>query len=832
MKLIIQSTFMACAVLMCGFLASCTDDALIEASNNPKGDQPFTLTVNQGDTRLALDPTYGLSTVWEPGDQLVLVSKNTTLAPIYLSCTLTENANEATFRSESGVPAGEYYVIYNYNENMAYGHKMFQSIDQINTDDDLVLWENLTVANNQYSASIQLKHLYAKIKVELENIPQFADPMMSYLKVGIYSSKKGFPMYKLFTSAGPIDAEHGINPNSLNYSSTNTYFASNRKYHNILLGNYSAESSWDNTNMTNVYDYSKAKALSALVLPADLTNEDVFFYVLSDNTCYEFKKEGGINFQAGTNYTIKLDFNSTNVVTSTLNIDDSGYILNDDADWRHAAYRNSYEYGYKISQDIDFKDKPFFPIVARELNGGNNTLSNIELDWSDEDNVGLVRFEWLYDFYNNIQLIGEYYYCKVSDLVLESVSIKGNNYVGAFGGNNVFVNNCKVIGESSIVGQGDYVGGIVGCNILTNNENMTFMNAQVGQQCTINGKNYVGGIVGRYMSSYMNSGISLWSSRVLLESCTSKAIVTATGDYVGGIFGKIGGTYTNPNSTLSLMNSSDPYTFSLVKCKNEGDVTGVNYVGGIGGDFAIYYWDTSVTDRIVLKESFSSGNVTGSTKVGGILGGSMASVNTCYSIGTINASTTDVGGILGSSTYNYMDGGNMRIANCYSLATLSAGTNGHVGGILGAAGFVTVINCYYAADPTTNSFGGIWGRSMGRCSITNCLTTLNSLGNVLTIPQAPAGTPDNDGDGVPDYDYNGDGVYDYNDIYLYSSHDVITNSTPSVTSILNKIDVINGDQAYSTNTWPTSDYAWYCVKFADFAIDTDSPDMDNDTVTP
>ena len=89
-------------------------------------------------------------------------------------------------------------------------------------------------------------------------------------------------------------------------------------------------------------------------------------------------------------------------------------------------------------------------------------MSNITLDWQEMDNVGLIKHDaGIYDNYMPGKYMG---YSKVFNLTLENVTIKGKNYVGAFGGKDVLVESCSVIGNSEISGQGDYVGGIVGCN--------------------------------------------------------------------------------------------------------------------------------------------------------------------------------------------------------------------------------------------------------------------------------------------------------------------------------------------------------------------------------
>ena len=831
MKSRIQSIMLACVALASAFFVSCSDDALVEEASRNYGDQPFELKVTQSgpNSRLELGQD-GLTTQWEPGDKLVLIDKTRKLAPIFLNCTLEEKASTATFMSESGVPAGDYWVIYNYNENLAYGHKGFQSVDDINSHDDLVLWADLNIAEGSSSASVELKHLYAKVRVVLEN----ADNLYTSVQIGMYSSKQGFPVFKQFTSNGLVDAEYGINPNSMYYTGNYTYFPSKRKFHNIRFGYYGGEWSGDAENM--IYDFTKSEGLSALVLPADLSNEDMFFYVIvggeSSETCYEIKKEG-VEIKAGTSYKVVLDLNEATVSTLSSTYDNNQYVyeLSSAAEWRHAAYRNSTGY-YKLTQDIDFSDDVFFPISAGGLIGVNNTLSNISLDWSNEDNVGLIRHEWYYNE-NNSMMNTQFFdnATRVSDLTLENVMFKGNNYVGALGGSNVSVNNCDVVGTSVIEGKGNYVGGLVGANDFDSyfsgeSPRLIFTDAHIGQSCTVKGNNYVGGIVGGCVGvEYWTSNLTLGSSLILMESCKSQATVTATEDYVGGIFGKLGGSYYGNSASISIEFSMEDFTFSLVKCVNEGSVTGRHYVGGIGGDFAIMSNNYSPSlDRVVLSQSYSDGDVTGETKVGGILGTSQAAVNTCYSTGEVSATTSTVGGIVG----DFSNGWQARIANCYSLAEIS-GTE-KAGGIVGLAGGgmmgVTIQNCYYAADPETVTIGGIVGYSSGSSNVINCLTTLNSLGTNLRLPLQYGVDVNNDG--ITDYDWDNDGDIDDNDLWIFP--DNLTGSVAAVTSILENIAVINGDNAYSTNYWPLEDYPWYCVKFASFQTDTDAPGFDNETV--
>lgn len=822
MKSITRYSLLFCLAWACMFFASCADD-IIQNDTTLTG-KPFELKVSQSTepaTRLELGQD-GLTTRWQPNDKLVLVDKARTKAPIYLTCTLTEPAASATFASESGVPAGAYWVIYNYNENLAYGHQGFSSVDEINRNNKLVLYGELNITEGTSSASVEMRHLYAQVRVQLKNISNGTN----YI-IGMYSSKKGLPIFKQFTANGLVNAEYGVDPSSMN-SYTNTYFPSDKKWHNIRFGQYNARGTWiegyydDNNNYVDGYFQPSAQQLSnsALVLPENMSDEDVYFYVLRGNQCYEFKKTNKVNLKAGISYTVVLDFNDATVKTSTLNgtTDNNGmntvYEISTPEQWRHAAYRND-NGSYKITDNIDFTGEYFFPIDAININGNGKTFSNISLDWSDEDNVGLYKKEW------SLGAMNEYlfsnpkdYFCTISNLTLENVTFKGRSYVGAFGGYNVTANKCKVIGSSVVLGTGNYVGGIVGWNKLESWSLPILSDVSMGQNCTVVGVNYVGGIVGRYGATYMNH-FSASSSLKPFDTCVSSATVTAKGNYVGGIFGKIGG-YNDSNASTNIDFSMDDYTFSLLKCQNKGNITGNDYVGGIGGDFAIYSGGNTL-DRVVIKQSFSDGKVKGNNYVGGILGSSMVSVNTCYSINTVEATTTGLGGIVGTMNMGYMS----RIANCYSLSELVVGANGTAGGIVGLGGGgalgVTVTNSYFAGTNSTNC--GIIGNSGGSCTVDHCLTTLSSLGtNLDTSAMARPSNPRQEWN--PDTQQS-ETVYDY-------YPDFIIDSQYSVTSILANKTIINRDNAYSDNIW--SNYPHDCVKFASFSADTNSPDFDDEVI--
>jgi hypothetical protein len=107
------------------------------------------------------------------------------------------------------------------------------------------------------------------------------------------------------------------------------------------------------------------------------------------------------------------------------------------------------------------------------------------------------------------------------------------------------IENIKTLANCSVEGK-DHVGGIAG------RASGDFGNCE--NHAMVNGANFVGGIVGDY-----------WQSVKSIISCANYGVVTGTGNSVGGIAGYFdSGTIQN--------------------CANYGDVTGTNYVGNLIGD--------------------------------------------------------------------------------------------------------------------------------------------------------------------------------------------------------------------------------------------------------
>ena len=134
----------------------------------------------------------------------------------------------------------------------------------------------------------------------------------------------------------------------------------------------------------------------------------------------------------------------------------------------------------------------------------------------------------------------------------------------------------------------------------------------------IRGVSYVGGLVGcNYGNSFVN--------------CTAeKVIIEGKGHYIGGLVGQ---NYNEVN---------------MEKCHVEGDVKGIDYVGGLVGRYNMLY-TPGFRYGIGMKNCYVVGNVSGNDYVGGLTGSARMKEGPdfCYSQGKV-AGRRYVGGLIGS----------------------------------------------------------------------------------------------------------------------------------------------------------------------------------------
>lgn len=247
----------------------------------------------------------------------------------------------------------------------------------------------------------------------------------------------------------------------------------------------------------------------------------------------------------------------------------------------------------------------------------------------------------------------------VSNLSLANVNITGTKNVGAVIGqttNSGSVTNCHILSGS--VSGTDNVGGILGYRnafgAVTNSTNYA----------EISGANHVGGIAGCAYGS----------------SCTNYGNVTATGSYVGGIYGEIGADVGKRSGNKNYGDVSGKNYIGGIAgiggetgAYNEGKVTGEKYVGGISGTFGIC--------ESTLENCINKGEVTGEEYVGGITGSmdGRCNITSAENRGKVNGDQY-VGGIIGS--FGGARSGKARnLTNCKNTAEVTGKT--YVGGILG-----------------------------------------------------------------------------------------------------------------------------------------------------
>ena len=199
-------------------------------------------------------------------------------------------------------------------------------------------------------------------------------------------------------------------------------------------------------------------------------------------------------------------------------------------------------------------------------------------------------------------------------------------YLGLFG---FFGGVVKNVGLTNVSISGvNYTGGLVGFNAGS-----IISSYSSGQ---VNGSHYAGGLVG---DNYIGSNIS---------NCYTSGIVSGiyhVGGLVGGnTYGSISGSYSSSTVTggansqyvggLVGHNGNDSGTGSdISNCYSTGAVSGTDKVGGLVGE-----------NSGTINNSYSAGAVSGSTSVGGLAGANNGSFSGSYWNMTTSGMTDSAGG--------------------------------------------------------------------------------------------------------------------------------------------------------------------------------------------
>lgn len=315
----------------------------------------------------------------------------------------------------------------------------------------------------------------------------------------------------------------------------------------------------------------------------------------------------------------------------------------------------------------------FYNAFRGQFNGNGCTISNVNVDTTSDTTHATGFFACIYGSS-----------AKVENVNLKNVDIKGGgSYTGGLVGlirNDSRISNCSVSGDVS--GKSS-TGGLAGENSYSATITSSYATGSVS------GNNNTGGLIGGNSST--------------VTDCYATGKVTGTGNGTGGLVG-----YNN--------------FYAVVKnCYATGSVTSTNrYTGGLVGN----HNGESVTN------SYATGSVSGTSSTGGLVGQNAKIIANCYATGKVTGSGDYTGGLVG---WNY----GSTITNSYTLGNVS-GTS-FVGGLVGQ-NEATVTNCYCMGNAVSttsaSSVGGFVGCARSSSATVACFyntdnaTAANAVGSV------------------------------------------------------------------------------------------------------
>ncbi len=249
----------------------------------------------------------------------------------------------------------------------------------------------------------------------------------------------------------------------------------------------------------------------------------------------------------------------------------------------------------------------------------------------------------------------------IRNLGLENVTIDGRRYVGGLVGRNEggTIIACNIAGEAR--GTDDYVGGLAGHNQGTVKACYT--------TGTVSGKEWLGGLVG------FNDGGTLMACHATGTIDGSKY----SSSYVGGLVG------WNSNGTI-------------MACSATGKVQGYLHVGGLVG------YNNRYNNSGTITACYATGMVRGTGgSIGGLVGYNDGTIMACYATGTVSGHGS-IGGLVA-----FNNGGT--ITACYATGRVSGQEN--VGGLVGEIYQSTIAVCFWDNQTSGKSVGVGIGSTVG-----------------------------------------------------------------------------------------------------------------------
>ncbi len=340
----------------------------------------------------------------------------------------------------------------------------------------------------------------------------------------------------------------------------------------------------------------------------------------SDGGTADYHVKAPINLKNGQNFNTQKGSNGS-VISYT--------VVNDAAALQ--AMKDSPNGNYAVGSDIDLSGIANWEPVGNAANpftgqlaGLGHTLSNLTINRSTEDSVGLFGSSGFGSVIRDIGLVGG--------------SVSGYSYVGGLVGyNSGTITNVYATGS---VSGNESVGGLVG------NQTTTIAITNAYATGSVSGNRFVGGLVGTNFATITNA--------------YATGTVTSTSDYVGGLVGYNNNTITNAYATGNVTSTSD-YVGGLVGYSNRtitnayatGSVSGQNFVGGLVGN-----------DRGTITNAYVTGSVSGQNFVGGLVGLSSRLANSSF------YATTDANGSAINTGSRFSGNGNGIGKTLTDLATV------------------------------------------------------------------------------------------------------------------------------------------------------------------
>ena len=286
--------------------------------------------------------------------------------------------------------------------------------------------------------------------------------------------------------------------------------------------------------------------------------------------------------------------------------------------------------------------------------------------------------------------------------VIDHCASKGTmNGLNAMGGvvglNEGIIRDCTLSGSMGSATQ-DYIGGIAGLNVGSRTAG-TIENCTTEKNCTVTGRNTVGGIVGYNLSggriqnntSSANvngagrvGGIAGENGGVIVLSSTptEKRRVNGSGSGVGGVIG-----VNTATGTLSPARGSAQG--DIIAADNRLTVRGSSMVGGIAGINRGTLGGTSI--NCLTNQAAEVRAAAGSA--GGVVGaqeGAKAVLRYAKNLGQVTANVSAAGGIVG------MNSAGSTVENCIGNGSVTS-NDGYAGGVA-SENYGTIRSCSVGTD--------------------------------------------------------------------------------------------------------------------------------------